>query len=100
MVNKNTPTKTQLNPQVEVPDLTITVPNSPRQLEPSSTTSKSPPLIEMPEKMSEYDQEVLLDHRSQSRIFLNVLKITRLINKSVYQKFALILKEEGFIKED
>lgn len=87
-------------PSLELPELTITFPNSPTPSEVPSQQPKSPPLIEMPEKMSDFDQEILLDHRSQSRIFLNILKITKPLNKAVYHKFALTLKEEGFIKED
>lgn len=50
--------------------------------------------------MSKFDREVLLDHKAQSHIMFYLLKLSKLVNKNVYTKFAQVLKEEGYIKEN
>lgn len=90
-----------------VPDLTITVDNpqpfgatplTPNQPTPSISTSS--PLIEVPELMTDFDRDTYLNHKMLSNTFFHMLRITKHLNKTVHDRFARILKEEGFIKDN
>lgn len=56
-------------------------------------------LIEIPELMGDFD-EIHLDHQKQCHLLYHLLQATKGINRSVYLKFAGLLKSEGFIKQD
>lgn len=80
-----------LKPAEVVPSLTVVINNSPK---------KTPdPLITVP-TMNDFDQETLMDHRRQSHAFMHILGLCKVINRNVYRKLALFLKDEGLIKED
>lgn len=94
------PPTLQKEPSPTGPGLMITVENTTPCSEFSSLQPSNSPTIEVPAGMSKFDQENFLDHRDQFHILVHFLKVSKYINRTVYQKFTLILKKEGYIKED
>lgn len=82
-------------------DLLITVQNLSPDTPKQPTTSQSIALLlEIPELMTEYDQESMMDKKKQSKALRHISALTKLINKNIYRQFAQILWTEGFNKED
>lgn len=76
-----------------VPNLKVIIKGLDPAQSPSDTGISIPPT-------HDFDNESILDHRKQAKAFIHILALCRLINKDIHKKFALLLKREGYIKED
>lgn len=74
--------------------------NSPNPHHNAATYDSSSPLLEVPALMTDFDQDAYLDQKKLSTTFFHILNLTKFLNKTIYTRFAQILKEEGFIKQN
>lgn len=78
---------------MKVPSPEITTGNPSPLKQTSDSGSTIPP-------DNHFDLETLLDRQTQSKAFIHILGLCRLIKKDEHKKFAQPLESEGFIKED
>lgn len=81
-------------------EITVTIPETSTTVTQDQVSPPSTPLTFDPELMTEFDEETILNKKKQSLALHHILQLTKAIHKPVYSRFASILQEFGFIKQN